>query len=307
MKIFSQTPRQFGELKVTEYQLATENSGTIAVTHLPTLSDIPTKGSIVMLPGMFSNRRFWLSDKGIGIAAYFSQHGYACWMIDRRGLGAASESSSENQTLYNTIEHDLPAVQALLDQQGVARAFYMGHSFGGVLNGLSLAQGHLNHSAVAGLVNFSSQLTVGKTLLNKPFSLLLYAITGLLGHFPARRLGMGPENESKHAMRDCCRLVESAKGPSKAIFWQDFNRIQCPILAFGSEGDRVDPSAGCQAFIAPMQSTNKTFVHLGKHNGHRRDYDHVGMMISKDAQQEVWPMVKNWLDGQIAGFQRSQT
>ena len=44
-----------------------------------------------------------------------------------------------------------------------------------------------------------------------------------------------------------------------------------------------------------MASDDKTFVQLGKAQGHRRDYDHVGMLISKDAQEEVWPMLTGWM------------
>lgn len=294
MNIDNSISRQFGEFSATIYELSTAHQGRIAVTHLPAQGR--KNASIVMMPGMFSNRRFWLSDKGVGIAAYFSAHGYDCWMLDRRGLGASAPSHPNDQTLYHAFQCDLPAVQALLEQKGIHSAYYMGHSFGGVVNGMSLAKGYLNPKGVSGLVNFSSQLTVGKTLLNKPYSALLYGLTGLLGHFPARRLGMGPENESKLTMRDCCRLVDWAKGRESESFWHGFGDIYCPILGFGSEGDTVDPSAGCRAFIDAMGSKDKTFVHLGKQQGHRRDYDHVGMMISKDAQQEVWPMVKHWLD-----------
>ena len=295
MTILKSSPAQFGQLQGSVYLLSTPESGELAVTHLPAISE-HTKAHIVMLPGMFSNRRFWLSDKGVGISAYLEEQGYSCWMIDRRGLGESGQDNSQNHTLMNAYQHDLPAVQALLNAQGVTRAYYMGHSFGGVLNGLSLAHGHLKASEVAGLINFSSQLTVGKTLLNKPYSSVIYTSTALLGYFPSKRLGMGPENESKEAMRDCCRLVDWAKGKDKASFWKGFDQIQCPILAFGSDGDTVDPSAGCREYIDAMASNDKTFIPLGKKQGHRQDYDHVGMLVSKDAREEVWPMLVEWLD-----------
>lgn len=296
MQIISTEPLSLGSLTATRFLLSTEQHGQIAVTHLAPPEAVEHKAAIVMLPGMFSNRRFWLSDKGIGLAAYLAQHGYSAWMLDRRGLGASSSAHPEHHRLYHGFEIDLPAVQALLQSQGYDSAYYMGHSFGGVLNNLSLAHGHLKAAGVTGLINFSSQLTVGKTLLNKPYSAVIYASTALLGFFPAKRLRMGPENESKQAMRDCCRLVDWAKGKNKASFWQGFERISCPILAFGSDGDSVDPAPGCRELIAPMASTDKTFIQLGKQQGHRRDYDHVGMLVSKDAQGEVWPMLLDWLE-----------
>lgn len=277
------------------YQLDTAHFGDIAVTHLPASTSVEHKGSIVMVPGMFSNRGFWLSNKGIGLAAVLSQQGYHCWMMDRRGLGQSGKAKPEHHRLFHAFEYDLPAVQQLLAKHGHHKAIYMGHSFGGVLNGLSAANEHLSADGVAGLVNFSSQLTVGKTMLNKPYSAFIYALTAVLGHFPSKALKMGPENESKECMRDCCRLVEEAKGKNKTQFWQAFSNVTCPVLAFGSEGDTVDPLLGCQEFVEPMGSVDKTFVKLGKKYGYSKDFDHVGMVVSKDAQREVWPVLFEWL------------
>ncbi len=284
------------------FWLSTPEQGDIALTHLPTNADNPKKQAtpIIFLPGMFSNRRFWLSDKRIGLAAYLSDLGYDCWMIDRRGLGESGKAGYKNISLMQCIEHDLPAVQAFVHAHNPQAAYWVGHSFGGVLNALSLAQGRLKSEYVAGLINFSSQLTVGKKLLNKPFSALIYASTAVFGHFPARKLKMGPDNEAPEAMRDCCRLVDWAKKERSSShadsFWQGFDTITQPILAFGSEGDTVDPAAGCRELIAPIGSENKDFILLGKQHGHRQDYGHVAMLVSKDAAQEVWPMVRQWLE-----------
>lgn len=290
-----QKSRQFGEFPATVFTLRTSNTGSIAVTHIGAHQGSRERGAIVMTAGMFSNRRFWLSDKGIGIAGYLATRGFDCWMFERRGHGASPITAYDDQSLRATIEDDLPAVQAFIASRGCPSALYMGHSFGGVMHSMSLARGFLNAKGVDGLINFSSQLTVGKTFLNKPYSAVLYAITGLLGYFPSRALKMGPENESKKTMRECCELVEYAKGAQQHEFWQDMTNITCPVLGFGSAGDTVDPSEGCQALIDGMSSEHKTFIHLSTANGHRQNYDHVGMLVSKTAQEEVWPMVDDWL------------
>lgn len=291
---------QYGQYSVEVYSLPTPKSGWVALTYLPASSQQPYLGTLVFNSGMFSNRRFWLSDKGIGIAAWLSSYGFDCWMFERRGLGASAGSDPAQQHLFNAFQLDLPAVQQFLTARGVTSAFYVGHSFGGVLNGLSLAKGYMQAEQVAGLINISSQLTVGKRLLNKPYSAIVYGVTGLLRHFPARRLGMGPENESVEAMRDCCRLVAWAKKEQGRDFWQGFENITCPVLGIGSEGDSVDPAEGCQQFVAAMGSQDNTFIRLGKKHGHRQDYDHVSLVVSKDAQQEVWPMLLTWLQQRVA-------
>jgi len=308
MQSIRSVKRSFGkageEQQGDVFWLATAEQGEIALTHLPakqeTNQNTKQGKPVIFLPGMFSNRRFWLSDKRMGLAAHLSDQGYDCWMIDRRGLGESGQDNYKNISLMQCIEHDLPAVQSFVYAQNPQAAFWVGHSFGGVLNALSLAQGHLISKQVAGLVNFSSQLTVGKKLLNKPYSAVIYSSTALLGHFPARKLKMGPDNEAPEAMRDCCRLVDWAKADRSTVnadsFWKGFDEITQPVLAFGSEGDTVDPAAGCRELIAPMRSENKNFITLGVQHGHRKDYDHVGMLVSKDAALEVWPMVSQWLD-----------
>lgn len=295
--VLSHEETTFGKRTGTVYRLNTEQNGRIAITHLPAAARDREQAPQPLLfqPGMFSNRRFWLSDKGIGLAEHLSQQGYDCWIMERRGLGASGKHNYKNNHLMQAFEYDIPAALAFIQQHNTLPVFLIGHSFGGVVNSLSLAHQHITAERVAGLVNFSSQLTVGKRFLNKPYSLIIYLSTALLGHFPARKLKMGPENESPQTMRDCCRLVSWAKGRKRKSFWNGFNTIQCPILAFGSDGDIIDPAEGCRELIEPMDSEDKTFIQLGTAQGHKKDYDHVGMLVSKEAQQEVWPMLDEWL------------
>jgi hypothetical protein len=38
---------------------------------------------------------------------------------------------------------------------------------------------------------------------------------------------------------------------------------------------------------------------LGKDSGFSKDYDHIGMVVSKEAQKEVWPDLSGWLKDRI--------
>jgi len=40
-------------------------------------------------------------------------------------------------------------------------------------------------------------------------------------------------------------------------------------------------------------------VLLGIDTGYAKDYDHVGMIIDKRAQQEVWPLIANWIAKEV--------
>lgn len=286
--------RQYGEVACKVHWLQTPEQGRIAVTQ--TLGAGESAKPLLMLPGMFSNRRFWLSDKGIGLAAYLTAQGYSCWIMERRGLGESQAGDYASASLEQCIRYDLPAVQALIQAQSQQPALWMGHSFGGVMMALSLARGYADLDQVRGLVTLSSQLTVGKPFLNAPLSGLLYLTVALMSSFPSRALKMGPENEPPETMRDCARWVAAAKSKRDNAFWQGFERLQLPVLALGAVADTVDPYPGCQAFLRNMATERGQFVLLGREYGHLRDYDHVGMVVSKDAQQEVWPLLRKWCD-----------
>lgn len=279
--------------------LNTPNDGTIALTHLPAPSS--PYPPLVFLHGMFSNRKFWLSDKGIGLAAHLNRQGYECWLIERRGMGA-SPKHSHQVSLEHCVNDDLPAIQAYIHQTNPNTAIWLAHSFGGVQISASLARQKLNAELISGLMFFSSQLTAGKYPLNPPLSWILSAWTKLTPTFPSRKLNMGPEDESAQVMRDCIRWVKQAKkngkGDTHQPFWQGFEHITAPLLAFGSEGDTVDPHSGCAFLAEQTHSSDKQFILLGKAHGHKQDYTHAGMVTSKDAIQEVWPMVEHWLSEQ---------
>ena len=246
---------------------------------------------LVMLPGMFSNRHFWLSPKGVGLAGFLCRAGYEPWLVERRGIGLASKSPGR-RGLQEHISQDLPQVQATVQRHNPRPAFWFGHSFGGVMATLAAAE-TLDPSTVAGLVLFAAQCEVDKNGLTPPYSWFLRGLSHLLGRFPARRFGMGPEDEAPEAMDDACRIVTGAQ--REGTMAGRLAPLRCPVLGFGGGADHVDPPLGCERFIGHMSSGDKTWVLLSREQGYSQDYDHPGIVIARAAQDEVWPQVLRWL------------
>ena len=246
---------------------------------------------LVMLPGMFSNRHFWLSPKGVGLAGFLCRAGYEPWLVERRGIGLAAGSPGR-RGLQEHIGQDLPQVQAAVHRHNPRPAFWFGHSFGGVMATLAAAQ-TLDASMVAGLVLFAAQCEVGKNGLTPPYSLFTRGLSRLLGRFPARRLGMGPEDEPPAAIDDACRIVTAAQRDGSMA--PRLQPLRCAVLGFGGGADRVDPPEGCERFIGHMSSGDKTWVLLSRAQGYSQDYDHPGIVVSRAAQDEVWLQVQRWL------------
>ena len=59
--------------------------------------------------------------------------------------------------------------------------------------------------------------------------------------------------------------------------------------------DKVDPPPGCRAFVDATPSPDTTFMEAGTAHGYTRNYDHPGIVVSKDAQREIWPLIGHWM------------
>lgn len=245
---------------------------------------------VVLVHGMFTDRRFWLSERGVGLAAYLARAGHPVIVVQRRGL-SDSPRCTQRHGLIEHLTCDLPVVARRVARAHERPAFWIGHAFGGVLAARAIAT-RLPSETVAGLVLLASQYEVGKRMLDWPGNRVTKTITRVLGHLPARAAGLGPVDEPTAAAFDACAWVESRR---EAGFRAELARIQTPVLAISGAADRVDPTEGCRRFIEPIASPDKTFLIAGREYGFESDYDHPGIVVSKPARREIWPRIAAWL------------
>ncbi|MES1948616.1 hypothetical protein C84B14_14781 [Salinisphaera sp. C84B14] len=282
-------------LEIAEHTLAAGDGGCCLVTSVRA-ERVATRAPVVLVSGMFTGRRFWLSERQIGLAAYLARRGYEAFIVQRRGL-SDSPPCSARAGLIDHVKYDLPAVQAHIKERYAQPAFWIGHSFGGVMCALASAR-YLEAQAIAGLVLIASQFEVDKRMLDWPANRLTRGLAWLLGYFPARAAGLGPENEPTAALMDATHWVET--GRRNAYLRDTLRRIDQPVLAVSGAADRVDPSAGCRRFIDHFSSVDKRFEQAGTATGYSIDFDHPGIVVSKPAQAEIWPLVADWLDRRAA-------
>jgi hypothetical protein len=60
-------------------------------------------------------------------------------------------------------------------------------------------------------------------------------------------------------------------------------------------GDHQDPAWACRKLFDQVGSEHKQFINLGHEQGFADNFGHVEMLVSKAAQNEVWPLVARWL------------
>src|SRR5690554_7862638 len=87
-----------------------------------------------MVHGSFSNRGFWITRKGIGLARYLLDQGYDVWLMEHRGHGITPRNKDYfNNTVERYVLHDVPAVNEFVQEKSGQKPFWIGHSLGGVM------------------------------------------------------------------------------------------------------------------------------------------------------------------------------
>jgi len=280
---------------------SSDNSVQIAVTRLGFQGeeDRASKGvPVVLLHGSFSNRGFWFSGGGKGFAKSLLEAGFDPWMVEARGHG---DSPVNDNYRDNNVEayskFDLPAVQDFISEQTQQKAFWVGHSLGGVTIATALAGAHLNSENVLGIVLFGAQVSRYPVALKIP-GIRLLAKVALLAKKRISGKNIGPEQEPVGIAKEFVRWSGLLTGwrPQKGdSYWLGLKDLNVPALGFGAKKDKADPAKYCKKLINAF-SEQSQFHLLSKECGFSQDYNHVNMVVSKPAEQEVWPKAIQWMN-----------
>jgi pimeloyl-ACP methyl ester carboxylesterase len=293
-----------GGVKVELRNIFTEDGTRLALSRVKPRNAQPISIPVILIHGSYSTRSFWVSDKGVGLGVYLADQGFDVWIPELRGHGLSPKGDSFSAiTAEEQIRYDLPAISDAVFTMTGTTAFWIGHSFGGLFALAALSMNWMDQEKVSGMVTFGSQISMGDGYLKiPPVAWTLSAILKLLGNFPAPAFGLGPEIEAAGTMLETIRWKKfrgkwtSSEGVS---YWDGLDKIKIPVLTYAAANDKNDPPAGCRKIHKCLGSLDKMFMVLGKDAGFSKDYDHVGMVVSKEAQEEVWPDLSGWLKDRI--------
>ena len=290
------------DVYLIKHGLDADSSVQVALSHLGIYGQ-SSKGKqpIVLVHGSFTNRRFWLSPQGIGLARYLVEAGYDVWMMDMRGHGLSPRNENFK---YNDIESyassDVPAINDFIIEQTGLKPVWLGHSLGGVLISTAIAAGTLPESNVAGIALLGTQVMRRRWFLQVP-------LVTSLGKFwftfnpemDGRKLKIGPENEPAGIAKEYLRWLglfgRWSFQNDKASLLSQWKAIEAPLLAMVGKNDQSDPAKYCRLFYDACGSSNKEFKLLSKTDGFSKDFGHIDMVVSKEAAAEVWPEISSWL------------
>ncbi len=303
-KISEPAHRLLGGVAVELRHIDTDDDTRLAISRIKPrggqLSSIP----VILVHGSYATRNFWISSKGVGLGVYLSDHGFDVWIPELRGHGLSPKGDCFSKiTAQDQIRFDLPAIQEAVYAKTGSAAFWIGHSFGGLFMIAALSAGWLNQDMIRGIITFGSQISFGDGYLKiPPVAWALSALIKVMGNFPAPKFGLGPEIEPAGTILETIRWKKlfgkwiDSEGTS---YWDGLNRIKIPVLTYAAAKDKNDPPVGCRKIHKRLGSIDKMFMVLGKDTGFSKDYDHAGMVVSREAREEVWPDLVGWLKDRI--------
>ena len=293
-----------GGVAVEVRNIHTRDAARLSLSRIRPRGISPLPFPVILIHGSYSTRSFWISSKGVGLGVYLADQGFDVWIPELRGHGLSPKDDAFPKiTAEDQIRYDLPAIQDAVFSITKSPAFWIGHSFGGLFMIAALSMEWLRHDRVRSIVTFGSQISLGDRYLKiPPLAWTLSALLRVMGRFPAPAFGLGPEVESAGTILETIRWKKLGgrwTNSQGASYWDGLEKIKMPALTYAAADDKNDPPAGCRKIHKQLGSFDKMFMVLGKDAGFSKNYDHVGMVVSREAQQEVWPDVAGWLKDRV--------
>ncbi|MGH3524721.1 MAG: alpha/beta fold hydrolase, partial [Mycobacterium sp.] len=246
------------------------DGGRFRVTRIGAGHGVP----VVLVPGMFDNRRLYLWPGGGGLADMLAGSGFDAWIVERRGTGGVALAAGARAGWEEMVRVDLPAVQRLVTAETGGSAFWVGHSFGGVA--LARAAAQTMQSQVAGLVLVNAAVDI--PLLANPVVTAIVTARMWGDVFPARRLRLGPENEPVAALEDAISwgAAERACGVLSATL----GAVDVPVLALTAPHDVIAPASRCDRLAQSFTSADRRVQSAARRHGFARNHTHESPLLN---------------------------
>lgn len=292
-----------GDLSEDVYRLKPGNSPDrsveLALTRLG-LADQENRGApVVLLHGSFSNRRFWYSPSGIGLGAYLARAGFDVWIAEMRGHGLSPRNLAyKHNTVADYARYDLPAIAAFVREQNGQTPHWLGHSLGGITLAAALGGHYLDEQSAASAAFFGSQVSrIYWPIKVPPVEWSSRLLLKRFHHISGSRFKRGPEDEPIGLALESLRWhrLFGRFGDHDRDWWAGLASSRVPLLAVAAAGDLQDPTWACRKLFEQAAGEPRHFIELGKASGFSSDFGHVEMLVSKEAQVEIWPLAEHWL------------
>jgi pimeloyl-ACP methyl ester carboxylesterase len=291
---------------------------------------------VLLCHGLAANRFTFDFEPPYSVAHYLADAGFDCFSVEWRGTGhSLRPPPGRRYTDFTVDDHILQDGPALLElalkETGAKRAFWLGHSMGGLV-GYALAQGPQGPRLAGLLVLGSPVFLKSEPLMRSLLSLGVRAawparlrqewmsatLAPFLGYvnLPLSDLLVNPEHIPPPIQRQVFANMMSSMSRKVLLQFQDWiehdtfrsydgqvdwraglSRLELPVLVMGGSSDRLASAENVRKQYELLTSCPDRTLHVfGRDHGDKMDYGHGDLMFGTGAPMEVYPLMRKWLE-----------
>ena len=283
---------------------------------------------LLLGPGMMLSGRSLDRPPGRGMASWFARRGHPVLTLDLRGHGASEPHAADGGrwTYDDIVAFDVPAaVEAVAALYPGRPLVWIGHSLSAHAGAAAFGQRPDLPLAAAVLLcpvvwirrhePSSAAWVVKRVLLT-----LWWGLTRTVGHMPARRLGIGSDDEPAGYVRQfvdwartdawCSRpLAPPAPWRGVVDYLAGLDRIRCPVLVVSARGDRwISRTPAVRRFADALGGANVTFAELGRREVPELPREPGHMTLVRDARAaRAWELIDEWIGSALGAWPSAGT
>ncbi|MEA3305500.1 MAG: trehalose-phosphatase [Candidatus Omnitrophota bacterium] len=236
-------------------------------------------------------------------------------------------------TIDDHIHKDIPAIIDLVkEESGFDQVYWIGHSMGGIIMFAYLETG--NRNDIAGFIPISSMMVIpnplnahlerianqkalltASLLINTTIASQLSNYTLGIVKSPIEELLMKKENMYDEVVFRFFRICIDDTAPGVVTQFSDsikagnmlssgggynytgnMRLIKVPILIMGGGDDGFVTKKCLRDSYDAVSSSDKSIAIFAKAQGYLTNYGHCDLVIGKNSEKEVYPVILNWLD-----------
>lgn len=316
------------------HEVHTEDGATIVLARLLPRGEKSSDPPVLMCHGLAMNRRAFALDPQRSFAVALAETGRDVWLLELRGaVDGPVPRALKRSNFDDYCAHDVPkALEFVCLQTDAPHVDWVGFSMGGMLAyaHLGARRGkHIrklvtigspvhfeNHPVARGLAVLPMLLAPMLWLTRTPFRFLSLLVAPLVwpGVPHALSRGLRGEHYSTREFRalmanslsdvptgvakQFIRWVRTAAFDSedRALDYRgEMTAITTDTLVIAGSHDRLATPYSVLDAAKHITSATVETATIGTHSGAARDYDHMDLILGRDALREVFPLVRKWL------------
>lgn len=264
--------------------------------------------AVFLLHGSIENGKIFYSKSLKGYAPFLAEQGYDVFILDMQGRGESTPKISKESKYgqIDVIKTDVPlALEKIKEIKGNVPIHAAAHSWGGVLMLAYMARFENN---IVNLVLFGSkrQLTVRSWGWFKTVFLGWHFLGNLFvlkfGYIPAIKFKMGSDNEPKNHYLQINKWLKPGSKWIDNIDGFNYGKALAekklpPLLFLAGKNDfLLGHPKDVQILADEVKKAEKDYWLLAKSKGYAIDYGHIDMLTHKNAPQDYFSKIVNWME-----------